>query len=203
MSEFEILEVVEFAANAHKDQRRKNKDKTPYINHPIKVANNIRKIGGINNYNILAAGLLHDVVEDTPVTLDDIEDKFGKVIRDIVDEVSNDKSLSKREQKEMQVLSASHKSYGAKLVKLGDLLHNLSTLIDDVPPTWTIKRVQGYFIWKYFVMKGYVGTNDNLENEINKLFLSNFKKGDQYYPTLPSSNIEVLEAMLEEYYESL
>lgn len=198
-----IIEVINFAAEAHKNQRRKNATKDPYINHPIRVAKFIQEIGGIGNYEVLASAYLHDVVEDTNITLDDIENIFGEEIRNIVDEVSNNTSLSSLEQKQAQVETASHKSYEAKLVKLGDLYDNLSSLINDIPPSWSVLKTRGYFVWKYFVLKGYVGTNENLENAIKELFFSQFEKDGEKYYTLPSKDENILEGYLQAYYDSL
>jgi guanosine-3',5'-bis(diphosphate) 3'-pyrophosphohydrolase len=63
-----LLKAAEFAAHKHRDQRRKNADASPYINHPIAVANVLRNEGGITDPVILAAALLHDTLEDTETT---------------------------------------------------------------------------------------------------------------------------------------
>lgn len=74
------------------------------------------------------AALLHDTVEDTDTTLAELEAKFGPIVARIVQEVTDDKSLSKQERKQLQVEHAPHCSHQAKLVKLSDKLYNLRDL---------------------------------------------------------------------------
>lgn len=128
-----VMKAADFAARKHRDQRRKDPQKTPYINHPIGVANILINEGDIDDPVVLQAALLHDTVEDTDTTLDEIEEHFGTKVRGIVDEVSDDKDLSKQERKRLQVVHAPHKSREAKLVKLADKLYNLRDLHRVVP----------------------------------------------------------------------
>lgn len=119
-----LLEAANFACVKHRDQRRKDESKTPYINHPIGVAYILWKEGGVDDLPTLQvsqyhqivtshsdvshahfqAAVLHDTVEDTDTTLDEIEEVFGAEVRRIVDEVTDDKSLPKAERKRLQVL---------------------------------------------------------------------------------------------------
>lgn len=201
MNDKTLLEVCAFAAKKHEFQRRKCAENPAYINHPIEVATLIQNVGKVNIKEILAAALLHDTVEDTDTTFDEIEENFGSLVRNIVEEVTDDKNLSKVERKKLQLQNAPKKSYGAKLVKLGDMLHNLSSLINNSPPSWSVERIQGYFTWKYFIVREMRGTNANLEDKIIKLFLSEtFTKDGKEYPTLKTYNIEELEVELERYY---
>ncbi|XP_073240825.1 guanosine-3',5'-bis(diphosphate) 3'-pyrophosphohydrolase MESH1-like [Porites lutea] len=166
-----ILEAVQFAAIKHKDQRRKDPEETPYINHPIGVAYILWKEGGIHDSRVLQGAILHDTVEDTNTTLDEIESKFGPEVRHIVSEVTDDKTLPKMERKRLQIVHAKSCSHKAKLVKLGDKLYNLRDLNRVTPEGWTKERVTEYFHWAHKVVEGLKGTNEALEREIYKLFV--------------------------------
>jgi guanosine-3',5'-bis(diphosphate) 3'-pyrophosphohydrolase len=120
-----LLRALAFAAHKHRDQRRKNKDASPYINHPIAAANAISNEGGIDDPVVLAAALLHDTIEDTDTTYDELVREFGKEIAAIVLEVTDDKSLPKDERKRLQIAHAARRSPKAKLVKLADKICNL------------------------------------------------------------------------------
>eukprot|EP01102_Stenamoeba_stenopodia_P020083 TRINITY_DN7723_c0_g1_i1.p1 TRINITY_DN7723_c0_g1~~TRINITY_DN7723_c0_g1_i1.p1 ORF type:complete len:208 (-),score=67.82 TRINITY_DN7723_c0_g1_i1:123-746(-) len=195
-----LLRATTFAAEKHKNQRRKDASKTPYINHPIGVANYIASIGGVDDPNVLVAALLHDTVEDTNTTFEEIEKEFGKKIRDIVADVTDDKALSKDERKRKQVEHAPHTSTEAKLVKLGDKLYNLRDLREQPIASWGPERVQGYFVWAHQVIQGLRGTNAGLEKALDEEFASHFQVNGTSYPTLPAGD---LAAHLEAYYKSM
>ena len=132
-----LLQCVEFAAIKHRNQRRKDGGKTPYINHPINVATILAVEANIHEEDVLKAALLHDTVEDTDTTFEEIEGLFGKDICEIVREVTDDKSLEKQERKRLQIVHAATSSRKAKLVKLSDKLSNLRDLQKTLPDTWT------------------------------------------------------------------
>ena len=167
-----VVKAADFAANKHKDQRRKNKSATPYINHPIGVANILTSEGKITDPIVIQAALLHDTVEDTDTTIEEIGDVFGDKIKQIVAEVTDDKNLPKQTRKQIQIDTAHKKSPEAKLVKLADKLHNLRSLdsAEGVPDGWEEKRINEYFIWAFNVVKGLRGTNAMMEKELDKLF---------------------------------
>ena len=167
-----VVKAADFAANKHKDQRRKNKSATPYINHPIGVANILTSEGKITDPIVIQAALLHDTVEDTDTTIEEIGDVFGDKIKQIVAEVTDDKNLPKQTRKQIQIDTAHKKSPEAKLVKLADKLHNLRSLdsVEGVPVGWEEKRINEYFIWAFNVVKGLRGTNAMMEKELDKLF---------------------------------
>jgi guanosine-3',5'-bis(diphosphate) 3'-pyrophosphohydrolase len=193
-----LMKTVMFAAEAHSDQRRKNKFKTPYINHPIGVANLIVSVGKVYDLATIQGGLLHDTVEDTPVTLDQIEENFGKKLRQIVADVSDDKSLHKVERKKLQIEHASSACFEAKIVKLADKLHNLTSFFEEGgrPEGWSDEVVRGYFIWSSEVVNALHGTNVFLEEELNKLFAKDFN-GERLVP----ENSEEKFLLLNQYYE--
>lgn len=169
--------AMNFASIRHQKQRRHNKDKTPYINHPIGVANMLANEGDITDLNTLMGALLHDTVEDTETTFDEIEDNFGKVIRKIVEEVSDNKALPKEERKRLQVEHAASCSPEAKLIKLADKLYNLRDLSSPagVPEGWSQQRINEYFIWAKEVIDNLRGTNSKLEASLDEVFYAHNK----------------------------
>src|SRR5690349_13152810 len=92
-----LLTASTFAARKHRDQRRKDAEASPYINHPIEVAEILARIGGVDDVVVLQAALLHDTVEDTQTSPDELERKFGSAVRKLVEEVTDDKTLPKLE----------------------------------------------------------------------------------------------------------
>ncbi|CAI8034351.1 Guanosine-3',5'-bis(diphosphate) 3'-pyrophosphohydrolase MESH1 [Geodia barretti] len=142
-----LLEAANFAALKHRDQRRKDPYKTPYINHPLAVAHVLWKEGGVTDLATLQAALLHDTVEDTATEEAELEAQFGDEVAAIVKECSDDKSLAKWQRKKHQIEAAPRKSHKAKLVSLADKLHNLRDLDSSTPSSWDHERTQLYFTW--------------------------------------------------------
>ncbi|XP_026482065.1 guanosine-3',5'-bis(diphosphate) 3'-pyrophosphohydrolase MESH1-like [Ctenocephalides felis] len=173
MSKFDIhlyTKCVNFAALKHKDQRRKDAEKTPYINHPIGVASILTNEAFIEDQNVLMAALLHDTVEDTNTTFEEIEKEFGTVVRAIVEEVTDDKNLPKLERKRLQIVHAPTSSHSAKLVKLADKLYNLRDLERAIPVGWSKSYYDEYYRWAFLVIDGLRGTNAVLERELDDIF---------------------------------
>jgi len=183
-----LLNAINFAAIKHSEQRRKDSKKTPYINHPIGVAHMIATIGKVTDEHVLCAAVLHDTVEDTATTFDELEREFGPEVMTIVKECTDDKSLSKAERKRLQAENAPHKSHKAKLVKLGDKLYNLRDLQKSSPEEWSLQRVQEYFIWAKSVVDGVRGTNADLEAELDKVFIGELTYDGKTYPCIPKKD---------------
>jgi guanosine-3',5'-bis(diphosphate) 3'-pyrophosphohydrolase len=146
MSLSTFIEAAAFAAEKHTKQRRKDLAQTPYIEHPIEVAQILSQCG-ISDSSCLAAALLHDTIEDTNTTLEEIQTKFGDKVLLFVREVSDDKSLSKDERKRQQVSHSSQISNEAKMIKMADKLSNFRSSIRAPPKGWDEARVKGYFTW--------------------------------------------------------
>lgn len=172
-----ILKCVNFAAVKHKNQRRLDVDETPYINHPIGVAYILTSEANVQDPDVLLAALLHDTVEDTDTTFEEIEFHFGETVRKIVQEVTDDKSLPKMERKRLQIVHAATSSFKAKLVKLADKLYNLRDLQQALPKGWSEERRREYFIWSKKVVDNLRGTNQALENALDIVF----KQEEIYY----------------------
>lgn len=164
-----VIKATNFAAIAHRDQRRKNQDKTPYINHPIEVMTMLFD-AGVTDTATLCAAVLHDTIEDTLVTQDQLLEEFGHEIAIIVTECSDNKSLPKEIRKQQQIEHARVVSTEAKLVKAADKLSNLSDLELNPPPTWTKEYIDGYFTWSYAVWLELKGKNDQIDNKLEALF---------------------------------
>jgi (p)ppGpp synthase/HD superfamily hydrolase len=193
-----ILKALDFAAIKHRHQRRKNGD-IPYINHPIGVARILWEEGGIRDATTLVAAVLHDTVEDTQTTVEELKREFGEKIAAIVREVSDDKTLPKAERKRLQIEHAKKLSTEARLVKLGDKLYNLRDLAVKPPPTWRRERIQGYFAWAYQVVQAAGKVNTGLCARLDELFASEFTFDGKSYLVLPRDE-ERRKALLEEYY---
>lgn len=148
MTEFaQLLQALAFAANRHRDQRRKDSNASPYINHPIDLANVLATKGGVTDLDVLRAAILHDTIEDTNTTEDELRARFGDAVADLVVEVTDDKSLPKARRKELQIEHAPNVSQGATLVKLADKICNLRDMAATPPADWPLARRQEYFDW--------------------------------------------------------
>jgi len=158
-----ILSAVRFAADKHKLQRRKGTEEIPYVNHPLEVADLLWRVGGVRSVPVIVAAILHDTIEDTDATTEEIERLFGPEVRAMVEEVTDDKSLPKLRRKELQVEHAAHKSTGAKAVKLGDKICNVRDVGFSPPASWSTDRRREYLDWSERVVAGLRGTNTALE----------------------------------------
>jgi guanosine-3',5'-bis(diphosphate) 3'-pyrophosphohydrolase len=152
-----LLKALAFAAHKHRDQRRKDAEASPYINHPIALADVLINEGGVTDVEVLCAALLHDTVEDTATTHEELLDAFGSRIARIVAEVTDDKRLPKAERKRLQIEHAPHISREAKLVKLADKLCNLRDVAERPPAGWPLERRREYFDWAKQVIDGLRG----------------------------------------------
>jgi len=159
----QIFNAVIFAAKKHQGQVRKDKSRSPYVTHPVLVAQTLLEIGGVTESNILVAALLHDTIEDTSTTREQVRTNFGEDVLSLVLEVTDDKSLEKMERKRLQVLHAPHLSSRAKLIKLADKLTNCQDILFSPPRDWPLKRRQEYIQWGADVVSQMRSTNPELE----------------------------------------
>jgi len=165
-----LIDALAFAAHKHRDQRRKNVAASPYINHPIALAHVLVCEGRIEDVTVLCAAILHDTVEDTETTLDEITARFGAGIAGIVGEVTDDTTLPKASRKALQVEHAPHLSRAAKLVKLADKICNVRDVADDPPATWPVERRIEYFEWCKTVIDGLRGVHPGLERTFDEAY---------------------------------
>jgi guanosine-3',5'-bis(diphosphate) 3'-pyrophosphohydrolase len=158
-----MIRALAFAAERHSAQRRKDVAASPYINHPIALANVLANEAGVVDAEVLAAAILHDTLEDTETTVADLDAAFGPRITRIVLEVSDDKGLSKAVRKQLQIDLAPQLSHEAKLVKLADKICNLRDVATAPPVGWPLQRRQEYFDWAKQVVDGLRGAHAVLE----------------------------------------
>ena len=170
-----ILKAAHFAAQKHRTQRREDEDASPYINHPISVALAVAQIGGVDDPEILAAALLHDTIEGTEITPEELEDQFGKQVCKYVLEVTDDKTLPKDERKQRQIEHAKKLSKGAALIKLGDKISNVTDVTDNPPADWDINRRREYLNWAEKVVGNCPQVNERMENKFQEV-LNNGRK---------------------------
>lgn len=170
MSTALILKAARFAAEKHRMQRRKDVEASPYINHPIALADLLANEGGIDDPVVLCAALLHDTIEDTQTTAEELRTVFGDEIASVVLEVTDDKGLPKAERKQRQVDHAPHASPQAKLVKLADKICNLGDMLVAPPAGWSLARRQEYFDWALRVVDGVRGAHPGLEANFDRLY---------------------------------
>lgn len=159
-----LLQAASFAAKKHRYQKRKGDDAEPYVNHPLEVANLLANVGKVDDYDILIAAVLHDTVEDTETTEEELTELFGERVCGYVLEVTDDKSLEKSERKQKQIEHAPHLSTGAKHVKLADKISNITDVTNNPPAGWSKERRLEYINWGEEVVAGLRGVNAELEN---------------------------------------
>jgi len=159
----QLFEAIRFAADKHRNQRRRDSAKSPYINHPIEVVQLLWEVGGVRDMSVLLAAILHDTIEDTDARPEEISDRFGEEVLSLVLEVTDDKGLPKARRKRLQIETAPHKSHGAKLIKLADKSCNVRNLISMPPEDWSLERRREYLLWTEQVVAGLRGTNAALE----------------------------------------
>lgn len=158
-----VLAALSFAAEKHRDQRRKGEGASPYINHPIEVAELLARVGGVADVAVLQAAVLHDTLEDTRTTKHELEANFGPDVRRLVEEVSDDKSLPKAERKRLQIEHAPALSAAARQIKLADKICNVRDVAEKPPTDWSPERRTDYLAWAERVVAGCRGTNPELE----------------------------------------
>lgn len=156
------IKALEFAARKHRDQRRKDHNSSPYINHPIALAHILVNEAGVDDEVVIAAAILHDTIEDTDTTGEEIEKHFGAHIRSIVEEVTDDMTLPKLERRALQIQHASGLSKEAALVKLADKIANLRDLQHSPPLRWTPDRKQEYRDWAQRVIENIIDPHPQL-----------------------------------------
>jgi GTP diphosphokinase / guanosine-3',5'-bis(diphosphate) 3'-diphosphatase len=165
-----FINALAFASHKHRNQRRKDADASPYINHPIALANVLANEGGVEDERVLIAAVLHDTIEDTETTEQELTREFGQEVTAIVLEVTDDKTLPKAERKRRQVEHAVAISRRAKLVKLADKICNLRDIVASPPADWPVERKQEYFDWAKAVVDGMRGVHPELERAFDEIY---------------------------------
>ena len=159
-----VSEAADLAARRHSGMQRKGGGNEPYINHLAEVANLLAVATEGADAELVAAGWLHDTVEDTATSHNELVSAFGGDVASLVREVTDDKSLPKAERKRLQVVKTPAKTPRAKMIKLADLTSNLRQLPDD----WEAQRIHEYFEWADQVAAGCRGVNAELERTFDQ-----------------------------------
>ncbi len=160
-----VLEAAHFAAEKHRDQKRKGDAGEPYINHLIEVAGLVAASLSEPDTNLVIAALLHDTIEDTATTNEELNRRFGSDVADLVAEVTDNKALPKQERKRLQIETASKKSERAQTIKLADKISNLRSILYSPPAAWDYQRKKEYFAWAKQVVDGFTAPNPILKAE--------------------------------------
>jgi guanosine-3',5'-bis(diphosphate) 3'-pyrophosphohydrolase len=166
-----VIKAAVYAAEKHKYQRRKGFNQVPYINHPLKVAQLLQDCGETND-NLIVAAILHDVVEDTEATHEELIEKFNTEIADLVHEVTDDKEMPYAIRKDLQVKSAPNLSEGAKKLKVADKICNIRDIV-NYPLDWSTERKLSYLEWAQQV----VSSCRNLNPKLDEIFDETIKDG--------------------------
>lgn len=164
-----ILSALQFSAEKHKDQRRKGANAAPYINHLIQVAEILWTVGKVRDVTLLVGSILHDTIEDTDATPEEIRAKFGEDVLALVLEVTDDRSLPQKQRKQLQVETAPYKTPNAKLLKIADKISNVQDIITSPPKDWSLERKREYLQWSERVVAGLRGVNEDLERYYDDL----------------------------------
>ena len=138
-----LLEALDFAAQRHSAQRRKGPDAAPYVNHLIEVAMLCASVAGVEDVEVLIAAVLHDVLEDTPTSAAEVEERFGARVRALVEALSDDKSLPRPRRRAITLEELPRMDALVKVIKLADLSSNIKLL----PHTWSEERKLEYLEW--------------------------------------------------------
>ena len=112
-----LLAAIEFASRKHSTQRRKDEEASPYINHPIAVTHLLADTGDVTDLVTLMAAVLHDTIEDTETTSSELEEHFGRSVRKVVEEITDDKTLETAVRTELQIKHAPHLSPRSKALR--------------------------------------------------------------------------------------
>lgn len=174
-----LLDVLSFAADKHRDQRRKDPEATPYINHPIEVAQLLWDVGETQDLVLICGALLHDTIEDTTTTAEELQENFGPEVCALVQEVTDDKSLPKETRKQLQIEHAADKSERAKQLKLADKICNVRDLVRSPPRNWTHGRRRQYLEWSTSVINQIRGANPRMEAMFDALVADGHRALDQ------------------------
>jgi len=161
-----VLEAAHFAAEKHARQKRKGAAGEPYINHLIEVAELVAASISEPDINLVIAALLHDTIEDTATTKEELTRRFGSDVADLVAEVTDDKTLPKQERKRLQIETASKKSPRAQTLKVADKISNLRAILSSPPVDWDQARRQEYFAWAQRVVGGFSSPNPALKSGV-------------------------------------
>jgi guanosine-3',5'-bis(diphosphate) 3'-pyrophosphohydrolase len=133
------------------------------------VATILATYGGITDVATLQAAALHDTIEDTDTTADDLRREFGAEVTDLVLEMTDDMSVPSAERKKRQVVRAPTLTARAKCIKIADKIANVGDIAHHPPPDWSLDRRRTYFEWTAQVIDKCRGVNAGLERRYDEV----------------------------------
>lgn len=166
-----IFEALLFAAEKHKNQRRKDVDASPYINHPIAVVYYLYRYGRVFDSDVLVAAILHDTIEDANTSPEEVYELFGERTMQLVLELTENKSFPSDVRKKLQVEKAKGMSEGAQAIRIADKISNITDLIQSPPSGWSQERKREYLKWTKKVVDQLRGINPGLEDIYYKKYI--------------------------------
>ena len=158
-----VSEAAELAARRHAGMARKGRGDEPYVNHLAEVANLLATVTGGRDADLVAVGWLHDTIEDTGTTQEELADKFNPHVAGLVAEVTDDMRLPKSTRRQLQIVEAPGKSASAKLVKIADKISNIRARIHSDPSQEEREDLFDYVEWAEKVVAGCRGGNATLD----------------------------------------
>ncbi len=158
-----VSEAAELAARRHTGMARKGRGNEPYINHLAEVANLLALVTDGADAELVAAGWLHDTIEDAGTTREELAQKFSERVAALVVEVTDDVNLSQTERRQKQIEDAPRKSPDAKLIKIADKVSNIRARIAPQPSEAQRIDLAAYVIWAEKVVAGCRGVNPRLD----------------------------------------
>jgi len=180
-----MLRALAFAAEKHRDHRRKDANASPYINHLISAARILVEEGQVTDEELIVAAILHDTIEDTETSYAELETRFGRAVADLVHEVTDDTSLRKAERKLIQEQRAPAASSRAKQLMIADKISNILDIMHHPPSGWSLERRQEYIAWSGRVVAGCRDVNRRLDRAYDQtvdhalLYLERSPRQDQ------------------------
>lgn len=164
-----LLRAIRYAEAQHRGQTRKDATHAPYIKHPLDVMDLLWQVGEVRDVVTLAAAVLHDTIEDTDTSPEDIQALFGAQILAVVQELTDDKGLEREERKRLQIEHAPHKSPAAAQIKIADKFCNVRDVIESPPEDWSRERKIAYVQWAIDVVERLPKHNPPLEQHFYDL----------------------------------
>ncbi len=158
-----LARAMDLASHRHAGQRRKGVRAEPYDIHVTEVARLLAEATDGADIGLVIAGLLHDTLEDTPTTVEELRSGFGNDVASLVLEVTDDKRLGRDERRRQQVLEAPRKSLRARMLRIADKTANLRSLAESPPLGWSARRKADYVAWARQVVAACSPANDRLE----------------------------------------
>jgi (p)ppGpp synthase/HD superfamily hydrolase len=171
-----LARAYAFAAVRHAGQKRNAAGDEPYLHHLIEVANLLAYATDGADPVLVAGGVLHDVLEDTPTTPAELSSLFGPEVAALVAEVTDPEGVTEAERRQRQVKHAPHLSDRARLLKIADKTSNIRERLATRPPGKTDQDIRDYVDWGAAVVAGCRGFNARLEDAFDAAYEAAIRK---------------------------